>query len=557
MNTLWNIVAGVFSDVVSTLQTFFSGVPLQVVTPQTQRKEFSVEVVRPDDLLVVTLDFYNLRLIASSGGTPAHVTRHGAGDGFIVAHFPPQSFAERAFFEAEPGSPGTEPLGVSPVPSRIAGRSQLVFRIRDPLLPLEFSLEAILQALTQSSQVVQSTIQAPVGTPPVGGNANFGGTIRSQFTAIEAPYRLVLSPSYLSRWEHAFAPVTDAANKRTELWHTRISAGAKAGAVWSPDFMGTTAPVPPPDQFPFRMSLNKRYRHQIVRLSADRSLGGSAQFELQRLMLSSQGAWLSSHGQWATELDLIEWRHIMTAGRDQHARVVKEGYLFPLGHRAVIVTITERKVQRGVRRLEGGPVAALRQRKLIFVRQPTRTYQHRHVPFRTATVKTLVTPNLDPPELSQVAPGVADTGFWPRVKDEDFLFHVVATDWEGREAEFRAPQMFIMKSLAHGAATAPQFVTYFNGIAATNARRACPMNGQKIAFAPAQKSGDTTLETAQLVFGAAGANAEPRFLPTMFTADVDVPPARQISGSAAPSKIAFDEQFLNATGTLIGNKGEV
>ncbi len=559
MAALWNAIASVVTNIFTAAQSLFSRLPgPQFIAPQSQRKEFSVEVVRPDDLLVVTLDFYNLHVAPTSGATPAQIARSGTGNGFVIAHFPPQSFAERAFFEAAPGSPGTEPLGASPVPSRIGGPSRLVFRISDTLLPLDFSLEEILRALARSQQLVQSTIHQPPGTPAIGGDSHFGGE-RSQFTAIEVPYRLVLSPNAASRWEHAFAPVTDSAKKRTELWHTRLSVDAKAGAVWSPDYVAGLEDAPPPDQFPFRMSLNKRYRHQIVRLSADRTLGGSAQFDLHQLMLSSQGAWLSAHGQWATTLPLIEWRHIITAGRDQYARVVEEGFLFPLGHRAVIVTITERKVQMGKDQVnEGKPVAALRQRKLIFVRQPQRRYNHRHVPFRTVTVKTLVTPNLDPPELSQVPPGVADTGFWPRVNAEDFLFHVVATDWEGREVEFRVPQMFIMKSLANDTAKAKQFVNAFNGLSETDARRARPIDGQKIAFAPAQTSGDTTLETTQLVFAAAGANAaQPRFLPTMFSASVDVPPARHISGSGAPSKIAFDEDYLNAAGSNFGNNGEV
>jgi hypothetical protein len=306
------------------------------------------------------------------------------------------------------------------------------------------------------------------------------------------------------------------------------------------------------------MSLTKIDRHEIVRSSADPTLAGSKQFDLERLILSSQGAWLSAHGQWATALDLIEWRHIMTGGRDQYARVTKEGFLFPLGHRAVIVTITERKVQMGKDQVnEGKPVAALRQRKLIFVRQPTRKYNHRDVPFRTATVKTLVTPNLDPPENSDVSPGVADTGFWPQVSGADFLFHVVATDWEGREIEFRTPQMFIMKSLANDSAKAAQFVTEFNKLTETSARRARSMGGQKIAFAPAQKSGDTTLETAEIVFAATGAGTNPRFLPAMSVAKVDVPAARQISGNAAPSTISFTKAFLDGAGTTIGDYSEV
>jgi hypothetical protein len=61
-------------------------------------------------------------------------------------------------------------------------------------------------------------------------------------------------------------------------------------------------------------------------------------------MLTSLGAGLQVYGKWDTELDLVEWRHLATLGRDQFVRVAKKGFLFPLGHRAVEITITERKL---------------------------------------------------------------------------------------------------------------------------------------------------------------------------------------------------------------------
>jgi len=567
MNKLLMLLTGALQDVLAIFQGVGSQLPfLAAHPPQDQRKEFSVEVVRPDDLLVLTLDFYNLRINSASAGAP-RLERIGAGDGFIVAHFPPQSFGEQAFFETTPGPAAPEPpdpVLPPPVASRISGPSQLVFRLGAPLLPLDFSLEKILDAMAQSEPIVQPTIRQPPAIPAVGAVARFGGS-RSQFSAIEAPYRVILSPSLESRWQHAFGPVTKPVSKRTELWHTRLSENATAGAVWSPDYAISNV-SPPVTNVPFRMSLNPNYRHEIVRSSADRSLVGAKPVDVKQLMLSSQGAWLSVHGQWQTDLtglDLAEWRHIMTAGRDQYARIVRDGYLFPLGHRAVIVTITERKIQAGRSGLvEGKPVAYLRQRKLIFLREPTKTYQHRHLPFRTATIKTLVTPNLDDPANSEILPGSADDAFWPRVAGEDFLFHVVATDWEGREIEFHTPLAFVIKTYAENSSAAPpgamdKIINLYNGLGEADERRTRSMGGQKIAFAPAQKSGDTTLETAAMIFAAAGANAAPRFLPMMTKAKVDVPAVRRISGDPAPSTIAFDQKYVAASGNVIGNMGEV
>lgn len=560
MNKLWAFVTAAVQNVIAVLTGGSPGSFKLPHPPQSHRKEFSVAVVRPDDLLVLTLDFYNIQIKSAGTGAP-QLERIKAGDGFIVAHFQPQSFGEQAFFETSPGvSVPSDPVLPPPVASRIAGPSQLVFRVA-ALLPFDFSLEKILDAMTQSEPVVQRIIQRPLDIPPVGAVANFGGA-RSQFSAVEAPYRLVLSPSLASSWQHALAPAKDASGKRVELWHTRLSENATARAVWSPDYIGPDS-MPPLDDLPFRMSLRSKYRHEIVGSTAGLSLAGAKPVDVKQLMLSSQGAWLSVHGQWEPDLtgmDLVEWRHIMTGGRDQYARIVEEGYLVSLGHRAVIVTITERKVQMGTSGLvEGKPVAYLRQRKLIFVREPTRAYQHRHIPFRSATIKTLVTPNLDDPQVSEILPGEADNAFWPRVAGENFLFHVVATDWEGREIEFHTPLAFVIKSTADAVDKTKlnKIINLYNGIAETDERRTRSMGGQKIAFAPTQKPGDTTLETAAMIFAAAGANGVPSFLPMMTKAMVDVPAVRQISGNTSPSTIAFDQQFVLATGNVIGNMGDV
>ncbi|HEY0172950.1 MAG TPA: hypothetical protein VGB98_18165 [Pyrinomonadaceae bacterium] len=520
-----------------------------------------MEVVRPDDLLVVTLDFYNFKLTPAAGAP--RLERKGAGHGFIIARLPPQSFGERAFFEATPGPGGdtSEPLDAPAVPVRISDSSELVFRVTDALLPLDFTLETILDLLTRSETVVQPTIQLPAATPPINGQSRFGGQ-RAKFTAVEAPYRLILSPSLESRWQHAAGPVSDAAGKRTELWHTRLSAGATAGAVWSPDYEGD----PSLTNEPFRMSLNSSYRQRIVRSSADKNLAGARHVNVEQLMLSSQGAWLKVHGEWdaaLTGLDLIEWRHVMTAGRDQYARVVEEGYLFWPGNLAVIVTITERKVEMGrAGQTEGKPVAYLRQIKKIFLREPTKTYTHRHMPYRTVTIKTPVTPNLDDPALGEILPGEADHAFWPRVANEDFLFHVVATDWEGRESEFLAPLAFVIRSTAD-APLAPgskmtRIIEKYNALPESDPRRSRPIGGQKVAYAPSQMPGDTTLETFSIIFGASGATGGlPHFLPLMSKASVDVPAARIISGNTAPSTIALDQKYVADGGDVIGNMGDV
>jgi hypothetical protein len=559
MNVVWSVI----TTVVNAVLTVVTGGALRVLFhPQSHTKQFSVEVVRPDDLLVLTLDFYNIRLQGTGPG-PLQVDRVEAGDGFVVAHFQPQSFGEQAFFEAAPGVPvPSDPLSSPPVSSRIGGPTQLVFRVAPDLLPFAFNLDAILEVLTKCEQATQDTIERPAPVPAVGGRGRFGG-FRAQWSRIEAPYRVVLSPDAESRWTHAFAPVQDPSGKVTELWHTRLSSDATAAAVWSPDYNESNV-SPANDDLPFRMSLRRKNRHEIVRSTSDPSLFASRPVDVAQMMLTSQGASLNVHGEWDPPIggmDLVEWQHIMSGGRDQYARIVEAGYLCPLGHRCVLVTITERKVQKGTSgNAEGQPIAYLRQRKLIFLRQFTKTYQHRDSPFRTVTFKTDKTPNLDLPSDSQIL-AFGENAFWPRVNGQDFLFHVTATDWEGKVHEYQTPQAFVIKSLADidpGHTKINQIIGHVNGLSPGDVRRDRPMRGQKIAYAPSVVSGDTTYETEKIIFGATGAPVSPFFLPAMTKARVDVPAVRHITGSTAFCEIQYQKQYLDTPGnSVIGNIGEV
>src|SRR5258708_29486707 len=59
-------------------------------------RNFSVAVVRPDDLLVLTFEFQNLSPI-DEGMPNARLVRNDPGsDALIIVHFPPQSIVEEA-----------------------------------------------------------------------------------------------------------------------------------------------------------------------------------------------------------------------------------------------------------------------------------------------------------------------------------------------------------------------------------------------------------------------------------------------------------------------------
>lgn len=186
-------------------------------------------------------------------------------------------------------------------------------------------------------------------------------------TSIEAPYRLILSPNCFAAWAHALKPVISHTSKRVELWHTRHALRLNGEineeeerlrtvrAIWTRDYGFNKDYFPaaydhypknPPNN-PFRMSLDAFDRQNIVHLSANHSISNYLPLPVQveRLMLTSLGAWMNVRGAWEppSMLSVEEWRHRGTMGRDHYVRVVYKGYLFPFGHRASLVKVTERK----------------------------------------------------------------------------------------------------------------------------------------------------------------------------------------------------------------------
>lgn len=558
---------------------------------------FSSTVIRPDDLLLLRLDFLDVNLTPPQGGQPAQVS--GGSGARLIVHFQPQHVAEEAFWEASEGTKQTDeenkagqpapPAGNDPLPppgnvqSRLAGPTRLAFTI-PPGRSFPLTLQGVLDAIKE----------LPLSVPAVAGYEPALGcllplpwlrllgqppppkiTQPNRFqTAIEAPYRLFLSPDGQATWRHAAAPV--AHDGRTELWHTRLGTHRPNGdprvrAVWSPDFsnsLQTHALVP------FRMSLDGRDRNELVHLTSDYYLPKftPTPVETERLMLTTLGAWLDLEGRWTPpslpgggSLTVEQWRHVATMGRDHFVRVVYAGYLFPFGHRASLVKITERKFYYHHRRgRPSGFVAYDFQRMFILVREPERSYSRRDMPLRKVTFKTRVTPNLAKPEESEVLPGVNQEAFWPRVAAGggvvDFPFHLVGVDWEGRQVEFNTPLIFVSKNIDEkgGGGGIDGVISNYKGIPATDARRARPLGGQPVAFAPSLKSGDTTLEAADISFvGEKVAKGTPHFRPAMAQANVNIPAVKQLLGTNTPSTIELEPTYANETGQTFGNKASI
>ena len=400
-------------------------------------------------------------------------------------------------------------------------------------------------------------------------------TPKDDETVIEYPYRLMLSPNKFAGWAHALTPKTDAENGRTELWHTRLGVKHSDGtineeaeyfrtvrAIWSPD-VGTAYGMPANDkERPFRTSINRRDRHELVQLTSNYGMQTKDEpVDVKRLMLTSLGAWADMNGGWdpmmQDQLDVEQWIQRGTQGRDHFVRICYKGYLFPFGHRATLVKETERKFRRTPR---GDMAAYLMQRLYIILREPIKEYpadglagmqyQGRDTPFRRITITTKTTPNLRLPVALGYSMG--SNSFWPQWDSDDGPADVqwtcIGRDWDNNDVQFSTPLTFI----ANGDAGQDYLANWINnGYRKNNSvktRRTIDMAGQSIAFAPSVKKGDTTLPTAQFMqtgyySDSVPANT-PRFFPSMQKATVSIEKVNELLGTDSPREIEYFLPYL-------------
>ena len=574
------------------------------------------DILRPDDLVALHVDAINLTLDTSRPARPRLKVQDHSQPALLIFRFQPQSIAEQAFFQTDPNPPPPfnpppdpppqatdDPLAApGSVGSRMSGDSRLVFRLPQGMTEIAYDTATLLD--WSRLELVLS----PIAAITVGGSVAQSTPITEpgpQVTALEIPYRLMLSPTALAGgarpgWRHARAPVIHAG--RAELWHTRLArvrqphpsstpmftetsqtAPLPLRAIWSPDF-AASGPLPPhaDDDTPFRSAMTARDRDQIVILTSGfsgylKALPGGAEqayepapIEASKLYLSALGGWLSSNGAWpdgvfyryipflhlaetaslktilqeVAPLDLVAWRHVATQGRDHYVRIVYDGYLYPFGHRASLVKVTE----RGVKAPDGAsitsPVAYMRQRMFIVVREPEIAYagspfafEGREMPLQTVRIDTKTTPDIDPPVF--IGGGAS---FWVDVGTGHFPFKMTGVDLAGKQVDFLAPLIFV--SLSETSLTGVK-----SAYVADNDQRRCSVRGRNVAYAD-PNAGDTVFKTTALYFDSQLSAAGPPwvtapFLPALDRASVTVPAIAQLLGRQVAVMIGLYQPYLD------------
>jgi hypothetical protein len=217
----------------------------------------------------------------------------------------------------------------------------------------------------------------------------------------------------------------------------------------------------------------------------------------------------------------------------------------------------------------------------IIVREPVKLFgasglhdsagrsMDRAMPFKKVQITTITTPDIDPPHTIDNTVSVHDTDdFWPQINGNDFLFHLIGEDIAGQQTDFTAPLAFISVEgfLAYKHNPLMKVRNHYanDGGAFYPDRRTRPMNGKKIAYAPSNKPGDTTLHATDLTFDAFIPpdttnipDDQPRFFPTVAASTVSIPALEALLHTGQKPQIKLSDHFLKDGLDGAPNVGEV
>jgi hypothetical protein len=548
-----------------------------------------LSILRPQDLLV--LDFELINLQAAADGA-ALVPQDAAADSFVIVHFPPQALAEAVW---------TGPVDAPPIRTVLAGPSRLAFRIpSNVVLPL--TTEGLLA--WEGWEPVLAPTALPRGTLPDAAIPLPALPTATQ-TAIEFPWRLVLSPDPTGRWRTDNSP---AASEPRQLWSAVLHTTPDGAAPDAVD-RGTVAGAdvraiaeftgPQPQHLVTSLDALPKTREQIVQLSSNFHLpipeeAGLTRFtpvplQARRLELTALGANAELDVGWNYPLipaevqeqlpgyipiGLVQYQHTAALGRDHFVRTVKVGYVCGTGHRAVVVATAER-LPAGLEVVghtaSGAGLFGAKGYLLltvdVFVQQPVVDYEPladafahdgRELPLKRIRITTL-SARITPPSVEE-----GKRPFWLRDPARNkLMFHAVGTDIADNTVEFSLPLMFVwFENLGDHRLIRAVFDGLFDHDLADTHTFA--LGGQAVTFAPAgDKPGATVLKTASVTYdieqpphdadlhpthpmNAAGAPASyiPRFLPRVASLMASAPAVDDLLGTAQPQEMVPDPVYL-------------
>lgn len=447
-----------------------------------------MNVLRSTDLLNLQFEFLNLK-IDESGSRPV-LRRDSPGAAHIILRLPAQHIAEHAVL---PGIELSTPYGAA-----LSGPSRLAFRLQDETQEVALTLQEILRLLARLPPVLPNTPLAPGAA-----------------TVIEFPYHLLLVPEDKARLHHSHEPPSDD-TIWAEVWQTGLHDGS-GGLRFQP------IPYPNDQDALSPTTLHLQDRLDIVTRSATDPTGSHV-LVADEFMLSALGASVKLRSAWtdgSAATTLAAWSHEASLGRDRHVRTVREGFLFPFGHRAAIETITQREFSGA-----GARVAELRQKLIVALRERERTYQGRDMPLKSVQLNSV-------PTLRDDGTGTPEIG--------PYRVDATVVDLAGNSINCVLTTLFIPFHKARNRTEIDTFISkYLMPPDADPDRRLniVDLHQQRLVLAedPDNRGGTdfsvSTLTLAVKLLNPADVGpVDPLFAPVMESAEVSIPAVEQLKGA--------------------------
>ena len=373
---------------------------------------------RASDQLVLDVALINMALIEPDRGTPYVVPLSGK-TGYLWVVLPGQNIGEEVRYVETPQVAQGELAFPSVLVFEVGAKTKIPYTIAGML-----SWGALKPLWSTASGDITSVL--------------------------EAPYRLLVQPNPLAKWQHESEPktrTTETSGPATELWHTRLTGRDPNGFLDPRGYVGKKLRAVADYKTPLATSLDSFDRDQIVKQSKD-SDGPHAPVDVTHLMLSSRGALLELHGAWDSPASLASWDHRAAWGRDNYVKVAYRGYLAPYGHKALVI-------EEVVRRFESdGSVAAahLERTQTLVIVEPdvdTSVFSDRYLggvergcrfPFKKVTCTAKASPPVFPLGTLKKNGGRPYTD--PNLS-QPLVLPFVGTDWEGRQSAFTSQVAFV------------------------------------------------------------------------------------------------------------------
>jgi hypothetical protein len=353
----------------------------------------TLNLLRREDMLKLRFELFNLQ-VSTAAGPPKLVPADPATQCLVVVEFDSQHLMEETTFNSSHGSgqpPAQDLPAAGDLALRAVGASRIVFLVPSTVKELPYTEEGLLAWSNWAMRVVPAATPAPAGP------------LRTDLLLVDW---LHLTPEQYASWAHVTHPVTSSG--RTELWHTRLAPRDQYGRpdplLGSADIRATAFDAPQTvtdNKFNSLLGYPNSDTGNLQNLVTQSNQNGAVHGDL--VLLSALGSSLELQGKWDDEtLEVAEYRHRSAIGRDNYVRIEDRGFLFPYGHRAVLVVETERVIA-------SDGAAHLIRRAYIRLTEPLKSFADNGLPFRSVEIKMTTTPNLAqrPDSIPPAPPGTS------------------------------------------------------------------------------------------------------------------------------------------------------